>query len=146
MASLLRGPLRSRLRRGWPALALVPLLACQSGPDPETLEHGQQVYEQYCLSCHQASGRGVPGMAPSVVKSDWVSGDEDRLIRVVLAGLEGPIEVNGESFDGVMGAQAYLTDDQVAAVLTWLRQSFDNQAGPVAAESVAAVRAALDEK
>jgi len=136
-----RSPLGA-LRRAWPALACLCLGACGNAPSPETLAEGQAVYEQYCLTCHQASGRGVPGMAPSLVKSDWVAGDEERLIRVVLEGLEGPITVSGESFEGVMGAQAYLTDEQVAAVLTWLRQSFENHAPPVDPGRVAELRAA----
>ena len=102
------------------------------------------MYEQYCLSCHQTSGRGVPGMTPTVVESDWVSGDDERLIRVVLEGLEGPIVVNGESFEGVMGAQAFLTDEQVASVLTWMRQSFGNLAQPIGVERVAEVPAKLE--
>lgn len=131
-------------RRVWLVVLCATVPACRGGVDPEVLEQGAEVYDSYCLSCHQASGRGVPQMAPTLVESDWVSGDEERLIRVVLEGLEGPIEVKGRSFQGTMGAQAYLTDEQVAAVLTWLRQSFGNQAPPVGPERVAEVRARLD--
>lgn len=134
---------RAGLLGAAPAVACACLLSCRSGPDPDVLAQGQRVYQEYCLSCHQASGRGVPGMTPTLVESDWVSGDEERLIRVVLEGLEGPIEVNGESFRGVMGAQPFLTDDEVAAALTWLRQTFGNQAPPISAERVAGVRATL---
>ena len=103
---------------------------------------GRQVYDDYCLSCHQADGRGVPGMNPPLVKTDWVLGDKTRLINVILKGLDEPIEINGESYQNVMPAHDFLTDQQVADVLTYVRASFGNNAEPVTTEAVTKVRAA----
>jgi mono/diheme cytochrome c family protein len=113
------------------------------GPDPATMMRSQEVYEEHCLVCHQASGKGVPSMVPTLVESDWVAGDEERLIRAVLEGLEGPIEVKGKTFRGVMSAQPDLSDDDVAAVLTYVRQGFGNDSPVVTPERVAEVRATL---
>jgi len=134
---------RSRSPARW-ALALIAAGACTSGRDAEqVLARGKEVYELHCLGCHQASGRGVPRMTPPLVGSEWLSGDPDRLVRIVLAGLEGPIEVAGEEYDAVMGAQAYLSDEDVAAVLTYVRERFASGASPVRPGLVAEVRSQL---
>jgi mono/diheme cytochrome c family protein len=82
-------------------------------------------------------------MISTLVESDWVAGEEERLIRAVLEGLEGPIEVKGKTFRGVMSAQPDLSDEDVAAVLTYVRQGFDNDASTVTPERVVEVRATL---
>ena len=102
---------------------------------------GERLYETYCLPCHQGDGKGSPPRFPPVAESDWVKGDKDRLIGVVLNGLNGPIKVNGKSYDGAMGAHQFLKDEEIAALLTWLRSGFGNNAGPVTKEEVAARRA-----
>ncbi len=106
------------------------------------IDSGKVVYETYCLACHQASGRGVPGMNPPLVKTDWVLGDKTRLIGVVLNGLNDAIEIDGDTYDNAMPAHAFLTDRQVADVLTYVRSHFGNKAPAVTPEEVATVRAA----
>lgn len=59
---------------------------------------GAEIFMYYCMSCHQADGSGVPGMYPPLQKSNWVNGDKNRLIKILLNGLEGEIEVNGETY------------------------------------------------
>ncbi len=108
--------------------------------DARLLEKGRETYKLYCLECHQSDGSGVSELIPTLVHTDWVSGDTPRLIRLVLEGLEGPIVVNGGRFSGVMGAFDCLSDEEVAALLTYLRQTFGNQAPPVAPNEVAQVR------
>lgn len=103
---------------------------------------GQRVFRNYCLSCHQADGNGVPGMYPPLTASEWVQGDKGRLIRLVLDGVRGEIVVKGERYNNVMTAHGHLKDEEIAAVLTFIRSHFDNQAEPVTPEEVAAVRAA----
>jgi len=88
---------------------------------------GESVYRVACQVCHQADGNGVPGMYPSLKSSEWVTGDKERLIRIALEGLEGEIEVNGEIFNHVMPAPTQLDVNQIADVLTFIRQSFDNE-------------------
>ncbi|GAB3917986.1 c-type cytochrome [Larkinella terrae] len=102
---------------------------------------GQQVYEQYCLSCHQVDGSGVPNLNPPLKQSEWVTGDKTRLINVILKGLQEPIEINGETFDNVMPAHDFLSDKEISDVLTFIRSSFGNKAEAVSAEDVKKVRA-----
>lgn len=107
---------------------------------------GQQVYMMVCFACHQPTGQGLPGMFPPLAASDWVQARKpDRLIRMVLHGVTGPITVNGKPFSTpapLMPPQATLHDEQIANVLTYIRNSFGNQAPAVMSEEVAAIRAA----
>lgn len=96
-----------------------------------------------CGGCHQGSGMGVPGMFPPLAGSDWVTGGTERNIRVVLHGLAGPIKVNGADFSAPapMPPQgAVLSDQDVANVLTYVRNSWGNKGSLVTKEMVAAVR------
>ena len=101
---------------------------------------GESVYSQYCLACHQTDGKGVPGSFPPLVQTEWVNGENARLISVVLNGLQGEISVNGETYNGVMTPHNFLTDEQVAGVLTYVRKSFGNDAEPVSVEEVTEIR------
>jgi len=92
------------------------------------IETGKELYQKYCLTCHQADGGGVPFTFPSLIKSSWVSGDKTRLIKVLVNGLEGDITVGEDTFSGVMPKLNNLTDVQIATVLTWLRKNFENNA------------------
>lgn len=109
---------------------------------PANFEAGKKVYNQTCLSCHMADGSGVPGLNPPLAKTEWVLGDKKRLINIILKGLNDPIEVNGEEYANPMPAQPNLTDQQIADVLTYVRNSFGNKATPVTAAEVKAQRAA----
>ncbi|MEQ9103884.1 MAG: cytochrome c [Rhodothermales bacterium] len=101
---------------------------------------GQDVFARYCALCHQPDGVGVPGAFPPLTDSEWAQGDEGRLIRLVLNGMQGPITVHGQEYNNVMTPHAFLTDEQIANVLTYVRSSFGNDAGPVSVEQVARVR------
>lgn len=92
---------------------------------------GKEIYVKHCLTCHQTDGSGVPNMFPPIQKSDWVNGDKNKLIKVVLNGLQGDIEVNGDPFSQVMPKQDSLTDVQIAQLLTYIRQNFGNKADSV---------------
>jgi mono/diheme cytochrome c family protein len=104
-------------------------------------DSGKVVYETYCLACHQANGKGVPGMNPPLVKTEWVLGDKTRLIGVVLNGLNDAIEIGGETYDNAMPAHNFLNDRQIADVLTYVRSHFGNEASAIRPEEVAVVRA-----
>ena len=99
------------------------------------------MYAQNCLSCHQADGLGVDGMNPPLSKTSYVLGDKTRLVNVLLKGLQG-VDIDGEPYNNIMPAYDYLTDQQIAAVLTYVRSSFGNKAAPVGTAEVQAVRAA----
>ena len=101
---------------------------------------GQLIYEQNCLTCHQANGSGVPNLNPPLRGTDWVNGDKTRLINVLLKGLQGQ-EVEGDAYDNVMPAHDFLTDTQIADVLTYIRSNFGNKASAITADEVKAVRA-----
>ncbi len=104
--------------------------------EPKDMAIGQKIYNQYCMACHQSNGMGASGRFPPLNGTDWVTGDKERLVHLILNGMEGAIEVNGEIYDGVMPQHSFLNDDQIADVLTYIRTQFDNQAGSVTAEEV----------
>lgn len=115
--------------------------AVETGPilDP-AIRLGQRTYSQ-CAACHQQDGRGLPGAFPSLEGVAWVVGNEDRLIRLVAHGLVGPIEVKGVAYNGVMPAFPHLSDEELAAVLTYIRQAWSNDAPAISPSAVAEVRA-----
>jgi mono/diheme cytochrome c family protein len=102
-----------------------------------------------CNTCHQATGLGAPGAIPPLVDSEWVVGSEERVVRIVLYGLQGPITVKGTNYNtpmppfgkGVASSMKNWRDDQIAAVLTYIRQEWGNKAGPITAEKVAEIHA-----
>ncbi|HUR57087.1 MAG TPA: cytochrome c [Opitutaceae bacterium] len=112
--------------------------------DPLVL--GKNVYNQVCMACHQATGQGLPGAFPPLAGSEWANGSEDRAIRIVLHGLQGPIKVKGADFNGAMpatgpGSGFNLNPEKIAAVLTYVRQEWGNSAPPVSPAKVAEIRA-----
>jgi mono/diheme cytochrome c family protein len=118
--------------------------ACRpSGSGKSASIPGKEVYGKYCLACHQTDGTGVPGMYPPLSATDWVTGDKARLIEIVIKGQQGEIEVNGKIFKGVMPPHLFLTDEQIASVLSYVRGNFGNRADSVLPEEVAAVREKL---
>ena len=104
--------------------------------EPKDMAIGQKIYNQYCMACHQSNGMGASGRFPPLNSTDWVTGDKERLVRLILNGMEGAIEVNGEIYDGVMPQHSFLNDDQIADVLTYIRTNFENKAGSISAEEV----------
>jgi mono/diheme cytochrome c family protein len=106
----------------------------------EVLEAGAKVYEKYCVACHQRDGKGDGSRFPPLFATDWVSGNKSRLVSVVLNGFQGEIDIEGRKFNGVMPAHAFLSDELVAQLLTFLRQNFGNNSDRVDAAEVAKVR------
>ena len=103
---------------------------------------GAKVYGTVCSSCHQANAQGVPGAFPPLSESDWVNGDEARLVKIILHGVTGEIDVGGEIYAGMMPPWGGgLNDAEVAAVSTYIRSNFGNSAPPVTAATVARIRA-----
>lgn len=116
-------------------------------PDPEAdnlqreeMLAGEKIYNTYCAACHQGDGRGAPPRYPPLNESEWVTGDKQRLISVIINGLEGPIEVKGEPYNNAMPQHSFLSDEEVAEVATYIRQNFDNNASAVSTEEVRDVR------
>lgn len=102
----------------------------------EKVHPGMEVYNQYCLTCHQTDGSGVPGMHPPLGPGSWVEKEPAELIAIMMKGLSGKIEVNGEIYKNFMPSQANLADQEMADVLSYIRSSFGNNLEPVTAEMV----------
>jgi nitrite reductase (NO-forming) len=104
------------------------------------MEKGKRVFLQNCSMCHQMDGTGLAQVFPPLANSDFLMADKERSIGIVVRGLSGPIMVNGQRYDGVMPPQALLSDEQVANVLTFIRNSWGNKGEAVSAEEVKAIR------
>ena len=114
-----------------------------TGPvEVDMMALGRRVYSQNCAVCHQADGRGQAGVFPPLVASDWVMDNPERLIKVVLGGLQGEVVVNGNVYNNAMTAFGRLSDQQIAAVLTYIRTdaSYENNSFEVSEDLVAEVR------
>jgi mono/diheme cytochrome c family protein len=104
--------------------------------------NGQQIYSANCAACHQPTGIGVTGAFPPLANSDWVKGNPQRLARVLTYGLQGPAKVNGIEYNGAMPAfEAVLNDEQIAAVVTYIRGEWGNLSPPLEISLVKAARA-----
>ena len=132
----------------WPYASLADVEGFQppppSGPD---LNRGRKVFEATCALCHNSDGLGKPAQAPPLAGSDWVNAPGvNRLIAIPLLGFgPGPIVVSGQRYDFPAGMTAFngLSDDGIAAVLSYIRQAWGNKASPVTVEQVHAVRVEL---
>lgn len=113
---------------------------------------GREIYgrDGYCGTCHQPNGQGLTAAGfPPLAGTRWVTGSEERLIKLTLHGLVGPMEVLGKEYPGsvpMMPFRGLLDDEEVAAVLTYVRNSFGNEASPVSPELVREVREETKEK
>jgi len=106
-----------------------------------SMVRGQQVYANVCIACHQKDGGGVPRLNPPLIKTTYVLGDKARLIQIVLKGLNQPLEIDDEEYTNPMPPQSNLTDQQIADVLTYVRNSFGNKASAITTAEVRTVRA-----
>ena len=112
----------------------------------DSMERGKVVYSTYCLTCHQEDGKGVQRMHPPLTSTEFVRGDKKRLIGIVLNGLQGEIEVEGDMYNNLMAAQDFLTNEQIADVLTYVRNSFGNKYSLITPAEVKTVRASKKNK
>lgn len=106
----------------------------------EKVHPGKEVYTKYCLTCHQADGSGVPNMHPPLTTGSWVGKEPAELIAIMMKGLTGKIEVNGEVYKNFMPSHAQLTDEEIANVLSYIRSSFGNDFTSVTPEMVKKIR------
>jgi mono/diheme cytochrome c family protein len=127
-------------------ICLVLMSFHQSTPDKVMMQRGKKVYDTYCLTCHQADGAGVPRMNPPLIKTTYVLGDKKRLINIILKGFNESVEINGDYYDNPMPAQPQLNDQQIADVLTYVRNSFSNKASLITVAEVKAERTKIKKK
>jgi len=109
--------------------------------DNEYMDRGKKVYDRVCLVCHQSDGSGVPMMYPPVIDSEYISGNTDSLIVLILEGMSGPVVIKGEEYNSIMPPQKDVLDDQeLADLINYLRNSFGNSGEMVSPEQVAGMR------
>jgi mono/diheme cytochrome c family protein len=105
---------------------------------------GKQLFGAKCAACHQASGLGVAGVFPPLAASEWVLGSEKVLASILLHGINGEIQVKGNAYKGAMPAFGTLADEEIAAVLTYIRAEWGNTAAPLSVATVKAQREATE--
>jgi len=126
--------------------------ASVNGISSAVIQKGKAIYmkDGFCNTCHQPDGKGLQASGfPPLKGSKWVTGNEDRLIKIVLKGMSGPIEVNGKKYPGQVPMTPFegmLKDDDVAAVLSYVRNAFGNKAPEVKADKVKKIRATVKNK
>jgi len=102
---------------------------------------GQTYFTQNCVVCHQVNGAGIPNSYPPLAGSEFVNGGSRRLGMILLKGLQGPVTVEGHSFNGAMPPWGTsLTDKKISAILTYVRQAFGNKGGPITPDQIADAR------
>jgi nitrite reductase (NO-forming)/hydroxylamine reductase len=106
----------------------------------ERISNGEKLYTANCSACHQAKGQGLNGAFPPLAESDYIADDPMKAVEAVLNGLSGSITVNGKDYNAVMPNLSYMSDADVADVVTFVINSFDNKGGEVNAAQVAAAR------
>lgn len=119
------------------ALAAAGVRPPEKKEDPLVL--GKRVFNN-CTQCHQTNGMGLPGSYPPLGGSEWVNGSPQQVVRILLHGIEGPIKVEGATYNQQMPSWSKLRDEQIAAVATYIRASFGNASGPVEEAMVAEIR------
>ncbi len=107
-----------------------PIMAAANAPAapsvslPDHLIAGRNHYMKSCIECHQADGNGVAGTFPPLLGSEWVAGEKRNLLRILLGGLYGPIEVKGVAYNGVMPGHSHVSDEELAAIASYVRFAF----------------------
>lgn len=105
----------------------------------ESMKKGEEIYSSYCLSCHMSEGEGIPSVYPPLAGSDYLMEDKKRAIRAVMNGLSGEIEVNGQTYNSQM-PNMNLSDEEVAHVLNYVRNSWGNEGEVVTFDEVKTIR------
>ncbi|MGB2091039.1 MAG: DUF7133 domain-containing protein [Akkermansiaceae bacterium] len=121
----------------------VPAWVKQDAALQKSYNSGMKTYGQFCSACHQPNGKGQLNIAPSLVKSDWVTGEPSVLIGVAVHGLAGPIHINGKAVKNVppiMPGHGFLSDQQLAETLTYLRNAWGNKAEQITADEIKSYR------
>ena len=102
---------------------------------------GKALYLVSCSACHQPNGQGSEGIAPPLAGTRWPNESEDRLVRIVLQGLRGPITVMGKEYNLEMPAMGFFDDQEIAAILTYIRTTWGKSSHPVSSNTIKQIRA-----
>ena len=101
---------------------------------------GKAIYTTHCAACHQVTGEGVDNLYPPLVGSEWVNGKKEKLISVILFGLQGEIQVKSKTYNQIMPSYAFLNDDELTHLINYLRNNFGNKVGAVNRQDISTVR------
>jgi mono/diheme cytochrome c family protein len=126
---------------GWPGkpgaeTAVTPLTAEQQA----RFDNGKMLFQAICATCHQVTGRGLDGLAPPLLDSEWALGPPEQVMRIVLHGVRGPIVVLGRTHTGDMPAFGALDDNQLSSILTYVRREWGHTASPIDPAQLKVVR------
>jgi mono/diheme cytochrome c family protein len=122
-------------------LFIAALLTAGAVRAEDQMELGKSVYMSLCVACHQPTGAGLPPVFPPLIQTEYVSESPERFAAMILKGVMGPMTVKGMAYNNVMPPQeALLTDEKIAAALTYVRASFGNSYPAVSPEVVKAAR------
>ena len=143
-----KDPLLTARLRVVPDASYGPTNKKLAGADKKLYDLGKEVFnrEAHCVTCHQADGKGVDNIYPALVNSNWLEGNGDRVIKIVLKGLFGPLDFQGKKYGPekgtppMMGFGPLLNDEEIAAVISYVHQSFGNNLPMVKVEDVKRVR------
>jgi mono/diheme cytochrome c family protein len=124
----------------WSLIAGIFFVGCEGGISEEKMASGKKVYKAYCQACHMDEGGGVPRMNAPLRGSQYVAGNKEKLIYIVLHGSEAFANDPKRHYQNTMPPQATLTDNQIADVLTYVRNSFENKGSAIEAGDVKLVR------
>lgn len=108
--------------------------------DNAAQEEGKAIYTDNCVTCHQANGSGVPRLNPPLIETEYVLGDKEKLIGILLNGSAVGLEIKGKTYSNNMPSFDYLSDQQIADVLTYVRSNFGNDAEAITPSEVKTVR------
>lgn len=114
-----------------------------NSPTALASDDGKKAYEANCQACHQPTGKGLPGAFPPLAGNPNISADKLHVVRTVLQGMTGPLEVNGNKFNAVMPSMQHLSDDDIADLSTYVLNSWGNNGGKISSDEVEAVRVEL---
>ena len=110
---------------------------------PASLKRGKTLYASYCLTCHQADGGGVPNLNPPLIQTSYVTGGIEPLIKIILNGFNSHVDIDAESYSNNMPPFEWLKDQQIADILTYIRNNFGNKESALMKTEVQKVRSSL---
>lgn len=121
-------------------LYIQPEAAAEEEVEFDPIAEGQRVYTRVCQACHQANGQGVEGVFPTLAGAEWVVDEPDNVVKIVLNGLQGELVRDDATYNGVMPAFDNLSDQEIASVVSYIRDSFGNDASEYPEERVTQIR------
>lgn len=112
----------------------------------DPIKAGKRTYSNVCATCHQPEGQGQPGVYPPLAGSEWVLGNPETSVAILLYGMNGPVTVKGNEYNGQMPTHGHFKDRDIAAVLTYVRQAWGNDAPPIEEALVKEIRSTVGDR